>query len=147
MLGKILTIDNLRKKRNLIVINRCSLCKSDDENVDHLFLHSEIARSLWYAVFSQFGLSWVMPSKVAGLFACWWLGGRSRSAVVWKMVPLCIVWCLWLERNERCFEDSKRTLEELTAFFFYLLYTWTAAWLIPLVISYLDFLSLFSSSS
>ena len=93
VLGKILTIDNLRK-RNLIMINRCCLCKSDEENVDHLFLHYEIARPLWYAVFSRFGLSWVMPSKVAGLFASWWVGGRSRSVVVWKMVPFCIMWCL-----------------------------------------------------
>jgi hypothetical protein len=70
VLGKILTIDNLRK-RNLIVINRCCLCKANEESIDHLFLHCEIAYSLWYAIFSQFGVSWVMPSKVAGLFACW----------------------------------------------------------------------------
>jgi hypothetical protein len=55
---RVLTIDNLRK-RNLIVINRCCLCKSDGETIDHL-LHCEIACSLWYAV-------------------------------VWKVVPLCIV--------------------------------------------------------
>jgi hypothetical protein len=109
VLGKILTIDNLRK-RNLIVINRCCLCKSDGETIDHLFLHCEIARSLWYAIFNRFGLSWVMLSKVADLFACWWSGGRSQSAVVWKMVPLCIVWRFWLEMNERCFEDSESTL-------------------------------------
>ena len=63
MLGKILTIDNL-KKRHLIVINRCYLCKSDRETIDHLLLHCEIAHTLWYAIFSRFGLSWVMPSGV-----------------------------------------------------------------------------------
>ena len=42
VLGKILTIDNLRK-RNLIVINRCCLCKLDGETIDHLLLHCEIA--------------------------------------------------------------------------------------------------------
>ena len=114
------------------MINRCCLCKSDRETIDHLLFHCEIARSLWVAIFSRFGLSWVMPSKMTGLFACWWSGGRSRSAIIWKMVPLCIVWWLWLENNERCFEDSKRSLEELTAFFFYMIYTWTAAWLTPL---------------
>jgi hypothetical protein len=36
VLGKILTIDNIRK-RNLIVINRCCLCKADGETIDHLF--------------------------------------------------------------------------------------------------------------
>jgi hypothetical protein len=77
VLGKILTIDNLRK-RNLIVINRCSLCKSDEENVDHLLLHCDIARTLRNAVFSRFGLSWVMPSKVVGLFDCWWSVSERR---------------------------------------------------------------------
>ena len=128
------------------MINRCCLCKSDGETIDHLLLHCKIACSLWYAIFTRIGLSWVMLSNVAGLFACWWLGGRSRSAVVWKMVPQCLLWCLWSERNATCFEDSERSLEELTAFFFYTLFTWTAAWLTPLVISYLDFLVLFSSS-
>jgi hypothetical protein len=141
VLGKILTIDNL------IMINRCCLCKSDRETINHLLLHCEIAHSLWVSIFSRFGLSWVMPSKVAGFFASWWSGGRSRSIVIWKMVPICIVWCLWLEKNERCFENYERSLEELTAFFFYTLYTWTAEWLAPLVISYLDFFTLFSFSS
>ena len=60
VLGRIPTFDNLRK-RNLIVINRCCLCKLDGETVDHLLLQCEIACSLWYAIFSYFGLSWVMP--------------------------------------------------------------------------------------
>jgi hypothetical protein len=93
VLGKILTIDNL-KKRHLIVINRCCLCKLDGETVDHLLLRCEIARTLWYAIFSRFGLSWVMPSGVADLFAYWWTGGQSRSVMVWKMVPLYLMWCL-----------------------------------------------------
>jgi hypothetical protein len=90
VLGKILTLDNLRKK-NIIVINRCCLCKADGDTIDHLLLNYEIARSLWYAIFNRFGLSWVMPSKVEGLFAYWWSGGCSRSAVVWKIVTLCLV--------------------------------------------------------
>jgi hypothetical protein len=43
------------------------------ETIDHLLLHCEnIACSLWYAIFSWFGLLWVMPNSVVGLFACWW---------------------------------------------------------------------------
>jgi hypothetical protein len=70
------------------VINRCCLCKSDEKTIDHLLLQCEIDCSLWYAIFSQFGLSWVMPSSVVGLCACWWTRGHSRSATVWKMVLL-----------------------------------------------------------
>jgi hypothetical protein len=39
------------------------------------------------------------------------------------------------------------TFEELITFFSYSLYTWTATFLTPLVISFHDFLVLFSSPS
>jgi hypothetical protein len=74
-------------------------------------------------------------------------GGRPRNAVIWKMVPLCIMWCLWSERNGRFFEDSERSLEDLLHFFFITLFTWAAAWLAPTVITFSDFLYLFSSPS
>jgi hypothetical protein len=41
----------------------------------------------------------------------------SGSAVVWKMAPICTFWCLWLERNNRSFEDLERTLEETLSLF------------------------------
>jgi hypothetical protein len=117
------------------------------ESVDHLLLHCEVARALWNEIFSRFSLSWVMPLRVVDLFACWWTGGRSQSAVMWKMVPCCLLWCLWRERNDRHFEDKERTIEELISFFFHSLFSWTTAFLAPLVISFNDFLALFSSSS
>jgi hypothetical protein len=89
-LGKILTLDNLRK-RQVIVIDRCCMCKKNEESVDHLLLlHCEVACVLWNALFSRFNLSWVMPRRVVDLFACWWTGGCSRSAVVWNMVLCCL---------------------------------------------------------
>jgi hypothetical protein len=55
-LGKILTLDNLRKKC-VIVIDRCCMCKMNGEFMDHLLLHYEVARALWNAIFSRFNLS------------------------------------------------------------------------------------------
>jgi hypothetical protein len=68
-LGKILTMDNLRK-RHVIVVDRCCMCKSNGKFVNHL-LHCEVAYALWNVFFSRFGLSLVMPSRVVNLFACW----------------------------------------------------------------------------
>jgi hypothetical protein len=85
-LGKILTLDNLRK-RHVIVINRCCMCKRSEEMVDHLLLHCEVASALWSAIFCSFGMSWVMPRWVSKLFASWWSAGRRASAAVLKMVP------------------------------------------------------------
>jgi hypothetical protein len=86
-----------------------------------------------------------MPNSVKDLFACWWSGGNSQSAVVWKVVPLCIVWCLWRERIDKSFENLERTLEELKSSFFSL-FSWTTAYLAPLIISFFYFLDLSSLS-
>jgi hypothetical protein len=110
----------------MIVVNRCWLCESDEETVDHLLLHCEVANGLWNVILSKFGLCWVMPYSVKEFFACWWPGGCARSAVVWKMAPLCLMWCIWRERNARCFEDSARSLEDLKHYFLFTLYTWIA---------------------
>jgi hypothetical protein len=43
--------------------------------VDHLLMHCEIACALWIAIFSCFGLSWVMPLQVVDLSLA---GGRAN---------------------------------------------------------------------
>jgi hypothetical protein len=45
-LRKILTLDNLREKK-VIVVNWCSMCKRSVESIDYLFLHCEVARELY----------------------------------------------------------------------------------------------------
>jgi hypothetical protein len=69
-LGKILTLNNLRK-RHVIVIDRCCMFKMNRESVDHLLLYCEVARALWNAIFSRFNLSLVIPLRVVDLFTCW----------------------------------------------------------------------------
>jgi hypothetical protein len=55
MHNKIFTLDNLRR-RGIVVVNRCWLCKSDGELVDHILLHYGAARALWNDFFIRFGL-------------------------------------------------------------------------------------------
>jgi hypothetical protein len=69
-LGKILIVDNLRK-RHIIIVDKCFLCKRDGESVNHLLLHCDVASTMWNNIFTRFGMSWVMPSRVIDLFACW----------------------------------------------------------------------------
>uniref|UniRef100_A0A2N9HTX3 Reverse transcriptase zinc-binding domain-containing protein n=1 Tax=Fagus sylvatica TaxID=28930 RepID=A0A2N9HTX3_FAGSY len=45
-LGRLLTIDNLRK-RHLILVDWCCMCKRSGESVDHLLLHCPMAWELW----------------------------------------------------------------------------------------------------
>jgi hypothetical protein len=44
-LGKILIVKNLRK-RHIIIVDRCCLCKRDGESVDHFLLHYDVASAL-----------------------------------------------------------------------------------------------------
>jgi hypothetical protein len=85
---KILIADNLRK-RHIIIVDRCCLCKKNGESVDHL-LHCNVASALWNTIFTRFGMSWVMPRKVIDFFNCWWKSRRPRGAMIWKMVSICI---------------------------------------------------------
>jgi hypothetical protein len=69
---------------------------------------------------------------VRDLFTCWREQfGSPQSEAVWKMIPLCLMWCIWRERNDRSFEDSERTVAELKAFF----NTFSIGWL-PMIVSY-----------
>jgi len=145
-LGKILTLDNFRKQ-HVIVINGCYMCKKTGESVDHLLLHCDVASALWSSLFSRFGMSWVMPIRVINLLSCWWSFGRSRSAVVWKMAPICLFWCLWRERNNMSFEDLESTLEEILFSFYHSLYFLTTVYVRPLSFSFPDFLTCFSLSN
>ena len=54
-LGKILTTDNLRKRR-VLVLDWCYMCKSCGESLDHLLFHCPIACELWSLVFCLFGI-------------------------------------------------------------------------------------------
>jgi hypothetical protein len=69
-LGKILTIDNLGK-RKVIITDWCCMCKRGGESVSHLLLHCPVSQELWGLVFALFWVSWVMPQDVEDLLACW----------------------------------------------------------------------------
>ena len=78
-LGKILTLENLRKRN--IMVGWCHMCKQCGESIDHLFLHCEAATEIWSAFLQLFGVHWVMPHRVS---ECLEVGGDS-----WVISLLC----------------------------------------------------------
>ena len=68
--GRLLTTDNLQK-RGFVIPIWCSMCKSDEETVDHLFLHCRVARELWDSPFCLLDMNWVMSGWVSNLFLSW----------------------------------------------------------------------------
>ena len=68
-----------------------------------------------------------MPQSVVGLLACWQGRlGRHRNGRIWLIVPHCLMWCLWRERNSRCFENNERFIPNLKLFFLRTLLDWLA---------------------
>jgi hypothetical protein len=122
------------------------MCKKTRESVDHLLLHCDVASALWSYLSSCFGMSWVMPKRIIDLLVCWWSFGRPQSAMVWKMMSICLFWCLWRERNNRSFEDLESTLKEILSSFYLTLYFCITAYVRPLSFNSITFLARFSLS-
>uniref|UniRef100_A0A2N9HAP6 Reverse transcriptase zinc-binding domain-containing protein n=1 Tax=Fagus sylvatica TaxID=28930 RepID=A0A2N9HAP6_FAGSY len=126
-LGKILTTENLRKRR-VTILDWCCMCKSSGESVNHLLVHCPVAWELWSMVLVIFGKNWVMPRDVVDLLSCWKeIRGKSKAGKIWKMVPHCLMWCLWQERNDRTFKEKERTIPALKLHFLHTLLNWSKA--------------------
>ena len=119
----------------------CYMCKCNGELVDHLFLHCLVVMDLWSIILGLFGVSWVMLQSVLGLQACWQgKFGHHQNDYIWLIVPHCLMWCLWKERNSRCFEDNERSILDLKLLFFRTLLDWLVAMQNQSFPSFIDFL-------
>ena len=115
-LGKILTTDNLQK-RHIVVLEWCYLCKRCGESVDHLLLHCPIAYEMWSMFFCLFGICWVMPQRVMDLLDSWSCNFRRHCNIdIWRIVPHCLMWCIWWELNARSFYGCEQSILEFKFF-------------------------------
>jgi hypothetical protein len=71
------------------------MCKHKGESIDHLLLHCEVAIEVWNMVFQIFGVTWMMSSRIKEYLESWRGQRGNRTAIhIWKMAPLCVMWCL-----------------------------------------------------
>ena len=122
--GGILTIDNLVKK-NLPLVNWCSLCRCEEEIVDHLLIHCKYANTLWSEVLRLFGVQWVMPKNIVSLLSAWWNWLESHTSNVWNMVLVCLVWLIWKEHNARIFKETERLVDYVKPLLLRILFEWS----------------------
>jgi hypothetical protein len=66
------------------------------------------------------------------------------SKEVWRLAPLCLLWCIWRERNARLFEDVETPMVELRKRLLNTLYSWIAPHHSLSVFTFVDFLNLLS---
>jgi hypothetical protein len=49
---------------------------------------------------------------------------ETHSSDIWNMVPLCLMWLIWKERNCRTFEDKENTESQMLNEFSISLFDW-----------------------
>jgi len=120
----VLTQDNLIK-RGFHLCSRCYLCGEEAETISHLFLHCKFTVQIWRIFISFTGILWAMPGRILDVLACWNKEGcLSSYKERWRIVPACIWWTIWEERNQRCFEDKSRNIQKTKMKCLALFYFW-----------------------
>ncbi|KAL9683896.1 hypothetical protein QQ045_021323 [Rhodiola kirilowii] len=100
----------IRREEDLV----CVFCRSVQETSDHLMLHCPWSRKLWVMSINWWGASWVMPETARNLLESWALLSTSKSYKrVWRTLGYAIVWSIWEERNNRCFQSKTRRVEDV----------------------------------
>ncbi|WMV30226.1 hypothetical protein MTR67_023611 [Solanum verrucosum] len=108
-----LTQHNLMK-RGMQICSRCWFCECEVETINHLFLHCREVAKLWQIFINLRGISWTMPRNIKEALACWNRdGNQSGHRERWKIVPACIWWSIWMERNQRCFKNKSCSMQNL----------------------------------
>lgn len=108
---RILTEDRFRK-RGVIGPSRCSLCEDHEETAAHMMLFCNFATDLWKEALSPLNSDFA-PNHCSDLFSNWkcmYPGGTSQNLQIkeaWLALPKLICWHIWLERNQRIFNDKK----------------------------------------
>ena len=147
---RILSIDQLKKRGWVLAGFRCT-CKDADESVEHLLIHCGQLES--YDTFSSSSLAF------RGFFLfllriCWrdstvalWVG---KKRLVWRTTPLCLLWIIWKEQNQRTFEGEQHTIQALKSSLITNLYIWSQGFILgdgqESLTSLLDFIEWSGSS-
>jgi hypothetical protein len=124
------------------------MCKSSGESIDHLFLHCMVATELWRTILQMFEVEWIMPRSVKDMLGSWrGQKGNQTLIPIWRMAPLCLMWCVWRERNARCFEDCEIDLMNLKRMMLQTMFMWREKFQLMHECSFFEFIdrcSLFS---
>ncbi|XP_074288373.1 uncharacterized protein LOC141613533 [Silene latifolia] len=111
MQKKLATIDQLNC-RGIHLVNRCVLCKKDNENHKHLFFKCLFSKEGWHGILSWMKISGRTNSLNKELH---W-GANRRICKHWKTKWFlgclgAMVYSIWEERNVRIFQGLEHTVD------------------------------------
>ncbi|XP_059285769.1 uncharacterized protein LOC132039260 [Lycium ferocissimum] len=136
--GAGLNLDNLSRWK-IQLVNRCYMCQRNMKSNVHLLIHCPVAAELRNFFFSLFRLSWVQPQSIKDAYESWSYCGVDKAIKkIWMMIPATNFWCLWNERNRRCFDGISTPPHTSKANCLMNLYSWSSLYS---PINFLDFVS------
>ncbi|KAG5601266.1 hypothetical protein H5410_032636 [Solanum commersonii] len=78
------------------------------------FCICKVTVQLWSLFFNLTGVAWTMPEHTSDLLSCWIRReGNKTQKRWWRVIPSCIWWTVWEERNGRCFEDRFNSMQKI----------------------------------
>jgi hypothetical protein len=91
-------------------------------------LNCPVARELWNMILCLSSVSWVMPWGVVDLISCWnGRVGRHEAGKIWKVIPHCIMWCLWCEQNAKTFNREEASIPAMKLSLLQTMFEWLKA--------------------
>ncbi|KAI3944657.1 hypothetical protein MKW98_021115, partial [Papaver atlanticum] len=111
VLERLPTLDNLQKRGSAIIStagdiipNKCILCQTVEESVNHIFIHCSFAKKIWKYFFDCADKTLNLPVCVKDLIKDWKVSGLSvMGKEIWTRLPTSVMWNVWCERNSRTF--------------------------------------------
>ncbi|XP_057774855.1 uncharacterized protein LOC130993835 [Salvia miltiorrhiza] len=123
------TCDNLQRRQVLISSSeaRCTLCKLNEESIEHLFFDCQKAVEIWNEILIWIGKLAVNHHTAKDHFLAFTNLGRKEDISFLTCVWICTIWCLWKLRNGCKFNQELWSKDKMIAEIKSRLWSWRMA--------------------
>ncbi|KAL0294224.1 UNVERIFIED_CONTAM: hypothetical protein Scaly_3126200 [Sesamum calycinum] len=98
-------VDSNSNKRAFFWPLRCVCCLRDEETIPHLFLHNKVSLEVWSFFASKFQLNVPVTDNFSMILQAW-KNNISNQPHIRDLLPLLIMWNIWICRNAAIFEGA-----------------------------------------
>lgn len=105
----------------------CVLCESAEDSVNHLFIHCQVASSIWSLMLYQCGIASCASRLLTELAES--LRGAPFSGcglILWRIFPFSHIWSIWKEKNNMIFRGVSFLVLDLTSVVFISVAKWAS---------------------
>lgn len=92
----------------------CVMCNNLEESSTHLFLHCEVASSVWFKLMWWLDNFFIIPPNLFVHWECWGEGERNKMVktgfgLIWHAT----IWALWKARNDFIFKEVSLAVDDI----------------------------------